>query len=113
MKRFNGWEPVTVYEYDDAGRLMGSRPEPEWDDTERAWMLALEEYRTGVLCPCGCGFPKEISQAPQTEFAVSVPPPTRCHIRTALAEAQKGSDDRPTPEALLWGVEFNPEAFAG
>lgn len=90
---------------------MSSHAEPEWDDTERAWMLALEEYRTTVLCPCGCGFPKEISQDPRTEFAVSVPPPTRCHIRTALAEAQKDSEDRPTPEALLWGVELNPAAL--
>lgn len=68
-------------------------------------MLALEEYRNEVLCPCGCGFPREISQAPGTEFAVTVPPPTRCHVRTALVEAQKDAKDRPHPEALLWGAE--------
>ena len=49
MKRFTGWEPATVYEYDDAGRLVASQPEVEWDDTERAWMLALEEYRSDLL----------------------------------------------------------------
>jgi len=89
---------------------MVSRPEPEWDDAERAWMLALEQYRREVLCPCGCGYPAEISQDPATEFAIRVPPPTRCHIRTALAQEQKDSEDRPTPEGLLWGVELDPGA---
>lgn len=98
-----------MYEYDDGGRLVSSRPEPEWDETERAWMLALEQFRREVLCPCGCGFPKDVSQAPETEFAVSVPPPTRCHVRSALVEAQKDAKDRPTPEALLWGVRLQGE----
>lgn len=94
------------YIYDGAGRVISSRAEAEWDDTERAWMLALEEYRREVLCPCGCGFPREVAQSPETEFAVMVPAPTRCHIRTALVEAQKGAVDRPHPEGLLWGAEL-------
>lgn len=98
-----------MYEYDEDGRLVASRPEVEWDDTERAWMLALEEYRSDLLCECGCGFPKKISQAPETEFSVEVPPPTRCHIRTALAADQKAAEDRPTPEGLIWGVRLRPE----
>lgn len=98
-----------MYEYDDVGRLVASRPEVEWDDTERAWMLALEEYRRDVLCPCGCGFPTEISQAPETEFQVRVPAPTRCHVRTALVEEQKAAEDRPTPEGLLWGVRLGAD----
>ena len=96
-----------MYEYDDAGRLVSSSPEVEWDDTERAWMLALEQYRTEVLCPCGCGWPKEISQDPMTEFTRRVPEPTRCHIRTGLAKAQQQYHDaNPQGEmtGLLWGV---------
>lgn len=74
-------------------------------------MLALDEYRKSVLCECGCGFPKEISQAPETEFTVRIPPPTRCHIRTALAQEQKEAEDRPTPEGLLWSVELGDGAL--
>lgn len=75
-------------------------------------MLALEEYRREVLCP-KCGSPREVCQAPETEFALTVPPPTRCHIETALAEAQKGASDRPTPEGLIWGVQIDPKALGG
>lgn len=92
--------------HDDDGRLASSQAEVEWDDTERAWVLALEEYRREVLCECGCGFPREISQDPMTEFSLTIPPPTRCHIRTALVDAQKGAEDRPTPEGLVWGVKI-------
>lgn len=88
---------------------MSSRSEVEWDDTERAWMLALERHRREALCECGCGFPRAVSQDPATEFAVQVPPPLRCHIRTALVEAQKGADDRPTPEGLLWSAHVATE----
>jgi len=90
---------------------VASRPEVEWDDTERAWMLALEQYRREVLCP-KCGYPREICQAPETEFALRVPPPTRCHVETALAQAQKESEHH-TPEALIWGVQFDPKTLGG
>ncbi|RIY26578.1 hypothetical protein CJI51_02995, partial [Bifidobacteriaceae bacterium WP021] len=30
----------------------------EWDETERAWMLALDEYENTVLCPL-CGMPSK------------------------------------------------------
>lgn len=104
-KRFLGWEPVTHYVYED-GRLVSSQPEPEWDETERAWMIALETYRRDELCPL-CGRPKQICQDPEAEFAFSVPPPTRCHVTTTLRRAQKTYMDGPHadhPDALLWGV---------
>jgi len=101
-----------VYEYDDAGRLVSSSPEVEWDDTERAWMLALEEYRRDVLCPCGCGWPKDVSQDPMTEFRREVGAPVRCHVRTGLAVSQEAYR-KANPEAemsgLLWGVTLRAD----
>lgn len=67
-------------------------------------MLALDYYRKHLLCPCGCGWPKEISQDPETENLATVGPPVRCHIRTAIVRAQKDVKDRPVPEGLLWGA---------
>lgn len=51
-RRLLGWEPTTTYAYDDAGRMIASRPEPEWDDAERSKMLALDLYEAGIG-PCG------------------------------------------------------------
>lgn len=59
-----GWEPRTVYTYDAGGRLVSSQPEVEWDEDERAWMLALGAYRSG-LCPV-CGGPSDECQSPET-----------------------------------------------
>lgn len=110
-----GWEPRTNYVYDDAGRLVSSQPEPEWDDTERAWMIALEQYRANELCPL-CGRPKSICQDPEAEFAVTVPPPTRCHITTAQRRAQQSYMEGPHadyPEALLWGIGLKLDGRPG
>jgi len=87
--------------------MVASSLEVEWDDTERAWMLALEQYRREVLCPCGCGWPVEVAQDPMTEFKRQVATPVRCHIRTGLAQAQEAYR-KANPEGemsgLLWGV---------
>lgn len=80
---------------------MSSQAEPEWDDVERDWMLALEDYRRNVLCPCGCGYPAEVSQDPMTEFRAYAGP-VRCHVRTALVRAQKDQQGVPHPEGRLW-----------
>ncbi len=77
---------------------MSSRPEVEWDETEVAWMLALAEYEDG-LCP-RCGMPREICQAPESEGRVTVPPPSRCHVTTAILGAQKGYAENEHPTAL-------------
>lgn len=105
-----GWEPRTVYEYDDAGRMVASAPEPEWDDTERAWMLALEHWRTEQVCSL-CGWPKAICQDPATEFAVEVPVPTRCHVTTALRRAQKARAEDKTSESdgLVWAAQMRSD----
>lgn len=72
-RRFNGWEPrsvtTTEHEYDDTGRLVRSVAttvtEPEWDDKNRAWSIALVEYEHGL---CGsCNNPLAITTDPGME----------------------------------------------
>lgn len=101
-KRLSGWEPTTTYAYDSAGRVASSRPEPEWDEEQVGWMLALAEWEN-ALCPA-CGRPASVCQDPMTEFRLSVPPPTRCHITTAVRRAQKQYEKSEHPEALLFGA---------
>lgn len=43
-----------------------------------------------------------------TEFKVFVPAPTRCHIRTALARAQKAWEG-PDQDGLLWGARIRED----
>lgn len=102
---------MTVYTYDDQGRMASSRPEVEWDETEQAWMRALAEYRSEMICP-SCGWPREVCQSPEAEAAVEALPPTRCHVTTAIARAQEAWRDGPNagyPEALLWGARVKAE----
>jgi hypothetical protein len=61
-KRILGWEPTETHEYryDDEGRVSSvvvSR-EAEWDDVERANMLALADYEADL---CHCGLPTAIA----------------------------------------------------
>lgn len=66
--------------------------------------MALSSYES-ALCPCGCGFPAEVSQAPDNEFAFEGDGPYRCHARTALLrEAERMGDEVQFPEALLWAA---------
>jgi hypothetical protein len=105
LKRFSGWEPQTFYEYDSEGRLISSRPEVEWDDTEQGWMLALERYRRETTCPL-CGYPKEICQAPEFTYRYDVGAPVRCRVTTAIRQAQRR--DYPDPDALIFQASVTP-----
>lgn len=49
-------------------RITGYTAESEWDETERAWMLALEKYEQ-TLCPL-CGLPRDICHDPRGETAM-------------------------------------------
>lgn len=85
---------------------MSSRPEPEWDDVEVGWMLALQHWRESI-CP-SCGWPKAICQDPTTEFRLNVPLPTRCHVTTAVDRAQESYSSLPGARlgGLLWRAEI-------
>lgn len=106
LKRFSGWEPQTFYEYDDEGRMVSSRPEVEWDDTEQGWMLALEKWRTERLCPL-CGYPKDVCQAPEFTYRYDVNAPVRCRVTTAIRQAQRGKEF-PDPDALIFQTTVTP-----
>lgn len=103
-----GWEPKTFYGYNDSGRLVESQLEPEWDDAERAWMLALEQYRRELLCPV-CGLVKELcrDQANEKKFVAGF---DRCFAATSIIREQEalGTDGSvvPQPGALAWDVNL-------
>ena len=101
-----GWEPVWHHTYDDAGRLVSSQPEPEWDDMQREGALGLQQYREAERCPT-CGGPKWQCQSAEAENAWEASLPTRCHITTAVRIAQEQfgkSNPSSHPEALSWGA---------
>lgn len=82
---------------------MSSRPEVEWDEQERAWMLALAAHRA-TLCPL-CGRPLSVCTDPASEGRWTVAPPTRCHASTAIARARKPYDEKSKEShALLFSV---------
>jgi len=103
----SGWEPRTIYEHDAAGRLVSSRPEPEWDEIEVGWMLALEAWRRDTLCPL-CGGPKEICQAPYGTYIYDTDVPIRCNVKTAIRQAQRAGGDRPDQDALIFPPRVRP-----
>jgi hypothetical protein len=71
-------------------------------------MRALARWRDREICPA-CGYPKSVCQDPGTENAVHVLAPTRCHVTTALREAQEAYRHSPgaRPDGLLWNVDFD------
>lgn len=88
--------------------MVGSLVEPEWDDEQRAWMLALTEIEADS-CP-GChGVLSETTATDEwgeSLYRWEVPAPTRCHRCTALAARQgdKKYKEAKAPQALLWST---------
>ena len=103
-----GWEPTTFYVYDEDGRLVSSRPEPEFDDLEREWKRALHAYRAEHVCPL-CGLPKTVCRAKENEGRFKAES-ERCHLSMALArrkhvDIEAGMEH---PESLAYSGEFVP-----
>jgi hypothetical protein len=87
VKRFDGWEPLeeSIPEYDgDQLVRTVTRREPEWDEEERAWILALLTYRSQIHEACGHYLPD--SAAPEAEGEYVAQLPIRCHACTARAQ---------------------------
>ena len=107
-RRFCGWEPArtTIYEYDDAGRLVRSitRVESEWDDLDRQAALTLAEFEAD-LCP-GCRRPMAETTSPDHEFSYRAGHAIRCHRCTATARASEAYEDSPVSSALFIPIEF-------
>jgi hypothetical protein len=73
-------------------------------------MLGLRRYRQTEVCP-RCGGPKIVCQSPDAENAFESPPPTRCHVSTAIMRAQDAfmaSNHSPQEQALVWGARTRP-----
>ena len=83
--------------------MVASRPETEWDDWQRGWMLALFEYRAS-RCP-GCGQNVAESMAPEGAHVWRAQS-RRCWAcdakATAMDAAPHGEHDRPV--ARYWTV---------
>ena len=87
-RRFAGWEPATLYQYDDDGRIVRTTPEPEWDDFDVALVDALRNWEAGLF---SCGHHRSESD-PELVHEVGY---RVCRVCDALQEAQekqKGSD---------------------
>ncbi len=78
--------------------------EPEWDEDERGWMLALARLRKGECS--GCGHPLAESTDPANEGRYKVDPPVRCHACNALQIAFDKAKDYKHPQALRWGAHL-------
>jgi hypothetical protein len=95
-----------VYDVNAWGRPTVRRPdleEPEWDEAERGWMLALAVVEAD-RCP-GCGGALSETTDPDSEGSYRVPEPDRCHRCTAIAQRQDGYREAKHNHALLYHAE--------
>lgn len=98
-----------MYEHDDAGRLVASRPEVEWDDEQRALVAAFAEVEDDT-CP-HCGNPMSECMSPDSDpdnrdgthrYVASAP--HRCFAATAREIRADGHKDAPQRHALSFPV---------
>jgi hypothetical protein len=78
--------------------------EPEWDERERGWALALLAYEA-ALCP-GCREPLSETTKAENEGRYVPGPAVRCHRCTATEQASVTYRESPQPRALLIPVEL-------
>jgi hypothetical protein len=122
-----GWEAaeITVYEYDQGGRLARSvtSRESEWDDEQRAWMRALAQYEAGLCHRCGTELAESTDPLhdPDNPHGTHVYRPSkamRCHACTALMQAAEAFENpagpsmakAPHPQAVQHYVQLKPRA---
>lgn len=119
LRRFCGWEPaeVTTHEYDERDRLAASvtRREPEWDDAQRAWMLALGVYEQSLCRRCGHNLHDTLDPDTSGTMLASrewVAEESQCFGCTALAvseQARSGDDNNKIPlQALIYTARMVP-----
>lgn len=87
----------------DGDRLLSSQPEPEWDERQQDWMVALNVYES-MLCP-KCGGPISECTAPENEFKYKTGLPTRCHRTTSQLIAADKAAGAAHSKALMFGTE--------
>lgn len=111
LRRLEGWEPTTRYVHDAAGRLVSSAPEPEWDDLEQGWMVALAAWRD-MRCK-GCGGDLAVTTDPANEGRFQPALPVQCFRCEAFSRSHQAYADEPHPHTLLHLVPQTPRGRAG
>lgn len=97
LRRFDGWEPVTSYAYDDNGRIVSSAPETEWDEEQQAYMLALAHHRKLTCQSCGGWLPDTTEAEAEDAYVAEL---ERCHSCVALDIGVTQARTMPHPSAL-------------
>lgn len=103
LKRFDGWTPRTIYEYED-DRLVSSYPEVEWDAEQASWMLALALYRDSRCGRCNGDLDQTTDPATEGEYAIL--PPTMCNRCAAFEDARETYQDEPHAHSLMHRVQL-------
>lgn len=99
-RRYAGWEPTTQYTYDDMGRMVEARPEPEWDD----WDCALvDEWRTWQAGVHRCGHHFSEQDDPDTAWQAGF---TVCKACATIQSAQEQQHKADKP---LLDMGHNPD----
>ena len=82
-------------------QLLGVTDDGQWTDVDRLLALGLTHMERD-LCPCGCGYPRRVSQDPENDGWFETKE-TTCYVRQALDKA-RGSEKKPEPGVVL-GIE--------
>jgi hypothetical protein len=95
--------------YDDAGRMVASHAEPEWDPEQYALVAALADVETDECSQCG--HPMSESMSPDSDpdrqdatHKYVALPAHRCHACTAREQQAESYKDSPHRHALRFPV---------
>lgn len=118
LKRFRGWEPVTTvrYTWDRDNQSEGpdgytSTVEPEWDEVEQGWMLALALWREH-RCP-NCGGDLDVTANPDNEDRFRPMLPLQCFRCVAFGQSHKAYSNSPHVSSLIHLVPQRPPKRKG
>lgn len=102
---------VTVYEYDDDGRLVRSvtTHDPEFLDEDLGYGKAHRRNEMD-LCPT-CRMPLSETTDPDNEGRYEVPPPIRCHACTPIQHSMQEYKD--SPPGLLFRAYLKVKKAVG
>lgn len=105
-----GWEPVqrTTVEYDADGRVSGwvTVTEPEWDDEQRHWMIALAELEAEQCRDCGHSLTETTGPGAADSFVAEMA--GRCWSCEAIAIASERADI-PRKQLMRWKTRRRDE----
>lgn len=91
--------------YDGEGRVTRTvtRREVEWDDEQRAMMLAYQAHLADTCSGCGNPLSETTDRAAEGQYRA--PLPTRCHACTPILSAMKTYETAQQRQALRFHAE--------